>query len=141
MIKKRCQIRARNPITCFQVPIVGSTELNLTPEEIRKCLCSKAEVAEILADGTIVPLGFSNYDKDNSPKQEPVEAVKLNETEKVIELKDEVSIEEVVEPVTEPEEAEEEQVEIKEEKQDTVKDYKVSSRNNNKNYKKAKNKR
>ena len=66
MIKKKCQIHAGLPITCFEVPIIGNTELNLTPDEIYKCLCAKAEVIEILKDGSKVNLDFSNYAKDNA---------------------------------------------------------------------------
>ena len=66
MIKKKCQIHAGLPITCFEVPIIGNTELNLTPDEIYKCLCAKAEVIEILKDGSKINLDFSNYAKDNT---------------------------------------------------------------------------
>ena len=65
MNKKRCQIRAGLPITCFTVPIVGTVELNLTHDEIYKCLCAKAEVIEILGDGTRIHLDFTNYNKNN----------------------------------------------------------------------------
>ena len=71
MQKKRCRIYAGLPITCFEVPIIGETELNLTPDEIYKCLCSKAEVIEILPDGSHINLDFTNYNKDNR-KEEPV---------------------------------------------------------------------
>ena len=64
-MKKRCQIYAGLPITCFEVPIIGHAELNLTPDEIYKCLCAKAEVIEILPTGKRINLDFSNYDKDN----------------------------------------------------------------------------
>lgn len=65
MEKKRCQIRAGLPITCFEVPIIGNAELNLTYDEIYKCLCAKAEVTEILNDGRRIHLDFTNYNKNN----------------------------------------------------------------------------
>lgn len=66
MKKKKCEIHATLPITCFEVPIIGDANLNLTADEIYKCLCSKAEVKEVLPDGKRINLDFTNYDKDNS---------------------------------------------------------------------------
>lgn len=72
MVIKKCQIRAISPITCFTVPIVGNTELNLTTDEIYKCLCAKAEVLEILENGKMINLNFTNYNRDNSIIGEPI---------------------------------------------------------------------
>lgn len=63
MNKRKCQVHAVFPITCFTVPIIGHTELNLTTDEIYKCLCAKAEISEILPSGKVVRLDFSNYNK------------------------------------------------------------------------------
>lgn len=155
MIKKKCQINARTPVTCFSVPIIGFAQLDLTYDEIYKCLCSNTEVVEILEDGSTINLNFRNYNKDNS-KGEPIEEVKaapveevqeevVNDTEPsteiieeetTVELSDKVEIEETVE-----EQIEETPVESGEETtDDTVKDYTVDSRNN-KSYKKVKNNR
>lgn len=81
MVMKKCQIRATSPITCFTVPIVGTTELNLSPDEIYKCLCAKAEVMEILGNGKMINLDFSNYNRDNSIIGEPIEEIKEEQTE------------------------------------------------------------
>lgn len=158
MVKKKCQINARTPVTCFSVPIIGYAQLDLTYDEIYKCLCSNAEVVEILEDGSTVNLNFRNYNKNNS-KGEPIEKVKATPVEEVVEeivpeiephvevteeettleVTDKVEVEETVEEVVEP--VEETPVESGEETiDDTVKDYTVDSRNN-KSYKKVKNNR
>lgn len=137
--KKKCQIHARYPITCFEVPIVGFTELNLTSEEIYKCLCAKAEITEVLPDGKLVNLDFTNYDKDNyeiKPKEEIVETVQK-----------------IKEPVEDKEEVEEDKtLENNKEEQPVetssdslVKTHEVHSRSttyqkSSNNYKKGKNK-
>lgn len=153
MEKRRCQINAIYPITCFTVPIVGHTELKLTTDEIYKCLCAKAEVTEILEDGKMVSLDFSNYDKpiiitDNSKTvekskeviTEPVEAknetevvepvveptVEEKELEVILEAKDEVKVED--ETVVE---TKNETVEEVSKENSTTKSYEVPSRNNN----------
>lgn len=141
MEKRRCQINAIYPITCFTVPIIGHTELKLTTDEIYKCLCAKAEVTEILEDGKMVSLDFSNYDKpiiitDNSktvekPKEvitEPVvePTVEEKELEVILEAKDEVKVED--ETVVE---TKNETVEEVSKENSTTKSYEVPSRNNN----------
>lgn len=141
MEKRRCQINAIYPITCFTVPIIGHTELKLTTDEIYKCLCAKAEVTEILEDGKMVSLDFSNYDKpiiitDNSktvekPKKvitEPVvePTVEEKELEVILEAKDEVKVED--ETVVE---TKNETVEEVSKENSTTKSYEVPSRNNN----------
>lgn len=141
MEKRRCQINAIYPITCFTVPIVGHTELKLTTDEIYKCLCAKAEVTEILEDGKMVSLDFSNYDKpiiitDNSktvekPKKvitEPVvePTVEEKELEVILEAKDEVKVEDEIVVETKNETVEEVSKE-----NSTTKSYEVPSRNNN----------
>lgn len=144
-MKKKCKIYAKFPITCFTVPIIGHTTLNLTPDEIYKCLCSRAEVIELLPNGKSINLDFSNYDKDNNPKEVVEKVFTFNDK---VEVKEEVKIEKVEEH--HEEETKEEVVKSDEEKstpvheQDPVKTQ-VASRNNNNyqkyNNKKAKNKR
>lgn len=153
--KKKCQIYASLPITCFEVPIVGETELNLTEEEIYKCLCAKAEVLEILSNGKRVNLDFTNYNKTNEPVVTPISAVE-EIPEPIIEEVPEPAVieevkEEIIEPVVEPEvveeKVEEEVIEesVVEDKvepvAETVKSYQVASRNNNYNNNKKKNKK
>lgn len=103
-MKRKCLIHAISPITCFTVPIIGRTELNLTDEEIYKCLCSKAEIKEILPDGKMINLDFSNYKKP------------IIKEESLIIKESIVVEEEIVENVTEVKEVvEEDNVEIEEE--------------------------
>lgn len=159
--KKKCQIYASLPITCFEVPIIGETELNLTEDEIYKCLCAKAEVLEILSNGKRINLDFTNYNKDNEPNIIIKTSNNKEEiTEKIIETKEEIItetsevLEEVEEEITEDskeiiiessevlEEVEEEIVEseikIEQPVAETVKSYQVASRNNYNNKKKNK---
>lgn len=141
MNKKKCQIYAKFPITCFTVPIVGSTELNLTSDEIYKCLCAKAEVLEILPNGQMLNLDFTNYDKDNFVKPEVAkdEPKTVLEEEKVVE-EDKKETEEVSEESTEEELTDDEEVV----EESPVKTHEVSARNEQfqkqNNYKNRKNK-
>ncbi len=151
--KKKCQIHASFPITCFEVPIVGFTELNLTTDEIYKCLCSKAEILEVLPNGKTINLDFTNYNKDNFVKEKPkveesskeekdenpVKEDIVEEQEEVINIEDTVEIEE--DTVEVEEDIEEKTEEVLDES--PVKTHEVSSRNNTqyqKNHKKGKNK-
>lgn len=110
--KRRCAIHATLPITCFIVPIVGFTELELTTDEIYKCLCAKAEVTEILPNGKRVTLNFANYDKPAG--YEPIVTPKVTTDIKVIEdtlvpvkeIKEEEFIESIAGYVEELEEVE-----------------------------------
>lgn len=171
MKKRRCQINAIYPITCFSVPIVGHTELNLTNDEIYKCLCAKAEVTEILDNGSMISLDFTNYDKpviiesvekintvnekqennitniileeENSTEVQEIDSVD-NINKDVSESEEITHIEdEVLEEDTDTIKEEDDEKINKEEKQSNVKTYEVSSRNNNRNqnYNKNKNKR
>lgn len=164
--KKRCQIYASLPITCFEVPIVGETELNLTENEIYKCLCAKAQVIEILPNGKRINLDFTNYNKDNyyipdtsativnspfvgetpepihtpvftEPTPEPVLTVT---TEVVEEDKEIIEVESIEEETVKADETENTEVKEEQAVAETVKSYQVASRNNNNN-KKSKNKR
>ena len=166
MVMKKCQIHAISPITCFTVPIVGTTQLNLTPDEIYNCLCAKAEVMEILANGKMINLDFTNYNRDNSIIGEPMEEVKEEPVETVfvtgLSTELDATVAEVAETTcTENEEVEvEDSVEVKEETEqeeepiveesteeaesvEPVKDMKVEARNNNykNNNKKNKNRK
>ena len=141
MKKRKCQIHAKTPITCFSVPILGITQLNLTTDEIYKCLCSRAEVKEFLPNGKTRNLDLNNYNKlveDETPvviKEEPVvlpvqEEITL-ETEEPIE-------EEIIE--VEEKTIEEEVAELLME-ESPVKTHEVPSRNKPYNKKNKKNKR
>lgn len=165
-MKRKCQINAVYPITCFQVPIVGNTELNLTTEEIYKCLCAKAEVTEILSDGSMMSLDFSNYnktsiientEKSNDTSLHPAE-INVKEFKHVEEFTTEEDFNDVKEEIVDEEKLEDstediedntqivdedkveskETVEVKDE--NPVKTHEVHARNNNYPSKNKKNK-
>lgn len=155
MDKRRCQIHAVSPITCFTVPIIGHTKLNLTTDEIYKCLCAKAEVTEILPSGKTVNLDFTNYDKVQPIKEstketyttvevlnvEPTEeSVTTDDKKESVEVNDKKPVEET-EVISENNETKEE---VKSELEESpVKTHELSSRNNNykqNNYKNKNNK-
>lgn len=139
MEKKRCLIHANMPITCFSVPIIGHVELRLTSDEIYKCLCSKAEIQEILSNGKMINLDFTNYNTDNNKKEittkEVAEEVKIEEPEITEEVLDET-----VEKSDDIEDSKEEMVEEKLFNESLTKTHQLQSRNNTKN-KKNKNRR
>lgn len=161
--KRKCLIYASLPITCFSVPIIGHTELNLTTDEIYKCLCAKAEVIEILPNGKTINLDFTNYNKVEpidisvKPKQEKVsiivpepivteikaevketpiveEVVNTVESIEVVEEKvEELTVEEKVEELETAEGSVEEQVVEETLEESPVRTHELSSRNNNYN--------
>lgn len=156
MNKKRCQIHTGLPITCFTVPIVGNTELNLTIDEIYKCLCAKAEVIEILNDGKRIHLDFSNYDKNNQSEtiidveykenltETIVNDISYNDESEAINIDKDIEVSEDVELstteinyVSEEESKEETSTTKNVTAASTVTNYQVASRNNN--HKKSKN--
>ena len=54
------------PITTINPPIrTRLNNINMSVEDIRKCLIATAYVEEILDGRKTIPLDFSNYDKDN----------------------------------------------------------------------------
>lgn len=55
----RVAVRTVNP------PICGTYEGIMTTSDILKCLCRRAQVDEILANGATVRLNMSNYYRDN----------------------------------------------------------------------------
>lgn len=130
-MKRKCNIYAPMPITYFMVPIVGHVSgLNLTDEEIYICLCSKAEVEEVLPNGTIKSLNFTNY-------KTSVEEIKSSNMEDIVEEKNDEKPEDVI--VLEDENIVEDTVEeIIDIREDTV-NTQIASRNNN-YYNKQKNK-
>ena len=64
----------------------------LDTEDIRTCIISKAIVEEILDDGSVLPLNFANYNKDNNaqfraaaPSKKEKKAAKVEEPAPVVE--------------------------------------------------------
>ena len=135
MQKRKCSIYAAMPITCFQVPIIGHAELNLTTEEIYKCLCAKAEVTEMLPNGKTVNLDFSNYNKqlvETKPKEKIKEVTEtpILPEESIVQVVDNT----ILEVKDEPEETLTATTTVAGAKEDSpVRTHELSSRNNNYN--------
>ena len=75
-MKKRVNVKiGRNCYGVLSVtPPIYRTAMGieLTESDIQRCLWAKAVVEEILPDGSIIPLGFDNFNKDNNPNKEEV---------------------------------------------------------------------
>lgn len=131
-MKKRVNVYCNTPFVIGPAAFAGACEnIVLEVNNIGTCIMNKAKVVEILADGTLVPLDFTNFDKDNGksdvtendvpitdkrkhsrPVIEVVDAVKevkpakvvpptTTKEEAVIEKEPEVSVENSAEPVAE----------------------------------------
>ena len=69
---KKVNMYAASPTTVgFGIPRVGNLRgITMTVADIRQALRSHAHIEEIMDDGRLVPLDFSNFDKDNSVASE-----------------------------------------------------------------------
>ena len=90
MIKtKKVNIYPRDVINSVTPPVrVTIKNTTKTIDYIRKCIIARAYVEEVLEDGTLLPLDFSNYDKDNNKhvvkeSVEPVEEVHVDEKQNI----------------------------------------------------------
>lgn len=64
--KKKVNLYAMVPVTNLSIPRIGrNLGITLTVDEIRECLRAKSRVEELIGN-KIVPLGFHNFNKDNS---------------------------------------------------------------------------
>ncbi len=64
---KLVNVKAIYPITGVPQIIRGTlNKVEMTTENIFKCLCGRAEVTEVIGD-TLIPLDFTNYNKNNKP--------------------------------------------------------------------------
>jgi ribosomal protein L14E/L6E/L27E len=76
---KKVNIIPSRPITSVNPPIRSAVRrVYKTLDEIRQCMISRAVVQEILEDGSVLVLDFSNYASDNrlSTKQAAIDAAK-----------------------------------------------------------------
>ena len=73
---KKVNMYAASPTTVgFGIPRVGNLRgITMTVADIRQALRSHAHIEEIMDDGRLVPLDFSNFDKDNSVVSELTQA-------------------------------------------------------------------
>jgi hypothetical protein len=73
---KKVNMYAASPTTVgFGIPRVGNLRgITMTVADIRQALRSHAHIEEIMDDGRLVPLDFSNFDKDNSVASELTQA-------------------------------------------------------------------
>ena len=112
-MKKRVNVYCNTPFVIGPAAFAGSCEnIVLEVNNIGTCIMNKAKVVEILADGTLVPLDFTNFDKDNGKSDVTENDVPITDKRKhsrpVIEVVDavkEVKPAEVVTPATTKEEA------------------------------------
>lgn len=80
---KRVNVRTTVAVRNINPPIYGTcNNIIMTTGDILKCLCRRAQVEEILPDGSIVKLNMSNYFTDNgaglsasAAEKKPVKAV------------------------------------------------------------------
>ena len=111
-MKKRVNVYCNTPFVIGPAAFAGSCEnIVLEVNNIGTCIMNKAKVVEILADGTLVPLDFTNFDKDNGKSDVTENDVPITDKRKhsrpVIEVVDavkEVKPAEVVPPTTTKEE-------------------------------------
>lgn len=67
---KKVNVYPTMPITTVNPSIRGRMlRVNMTVENIYKCLIAHATVEEILNNGNIIRLTMANYAKDNNPKK------------------------------------------------------------------------
>ena len=112
-MKKRVNVYCNTPFVIGPAAFAGACEnIVLEVNNIGTCIMNKAKVVEILADGTLVPLDFTNFDKDNGKSDVTENDVPITDKRKhsrpVIEVVDavkEVKSTEVVPPATTKEEA------------------------------------
>ena len=112
-MKKRVNVYCNTPFVIGPAAFAGACEnIVLEVNNIGTCIMNKAKVVEILADGTLVPLDFTNFDKDNGKSDVTENDVPITDKRKhsrpVIEVVDavkEVKPAEVVTPATTKEEA------------------------------------
>ena len=108
------------PITRLNPPIRHAVKNVTKPvEDIRICLVARAIVEEVLPDGSVVELGFNNYNKDNSTKSAKIEETKDPVITEIADITpvETATIEEVVEtPASEPTTTTETVVEIEQPK-------------------------
>lgn len=111
-MKKRVNVYCNTPFVIGPAAFAGACEnIVLEVNNIGTCIMNKAKVVEILADGTLVPLDFTNFDKDNGKSDVTENDVPITDKRKhsrpVIEVVDavkEVKPTEVVPPATTKEE-------------------------------------
>lgn len=84
---KIVNIRTRVAVRTVTPPICGTVKgIVMTTGDILKCLCKRAQVEEVLPDGTTVKLNMSNYYTDNgagldakknmpAPEKKPAEKI------------------------------------------------------------------
>lgn len=112
-MKKRVNVYCNTPFVIGPAAFAGACEnIVLEVNNIGTCIMNKAKVVEILADGTLVPLDFTNFDKDNGKSDVTENDVPITDKRKhsrpVIEVVDavkEVKPTKVVPPATTKEEA------------------------------------
>lgn len=143
---KRVNVKAIVPVyTAFTLPFIGEKkDVEVTEDQIYRCLVSGARVEEILPDGQTIKLDFTNYNKVNSLSPIKVEevtqdaVVNTNDTTESEEVKDES-----INDVLDSNKVTEEKIETEEIAQEPVKEevtlkVEPAGSNNHNNYNKNK---
>ena len=147
-MNKLVNVYPSSPIISINPPIrTRLNKINMSTENIRKCLISNAYVEEILNGNKTIKLTFDNYDKDNDTKvevQKPTQVVqpkpveppkKVEEPKPVTNTKVDPAVEDkkvstpIAPHVEEPKV--EAHAEVEESKTEGTKDETVSSEENN----------
>ena len=72
-MKKRVNVHAKIPVRTIRPAMFGDYKnIELDTNTIFTLMCARAQVVEILDNGTLLPLNIKNYDKDNNPNQDRV---------------------------------------------------------------------
>lgn len=135
-MQKKVNIYPQRPITTINPPIRSTIKGVYMPIDIiRECIINRAIVEEVLDNGEVVNLDFTNFDKDN---ETPVEFVAPKEAEPVaLEepiIEDETILEEpTVEEVVETADIEEASIEAVTEEKDTTAETENIHKSNKKN--------
>ena len=76
-MKKRVNVYCGTPFVIGPAAFAGTCEnIVLETKDISTCIMYKAKVEEVLADGTTIPLDFTNYDNKNPEKEDLEQATK-----------------------------------------------------------------
>lgn len=135
-MQKKVNIYPQRPITTINPPIRSTIKgVHMPIDIIRECIINRAIVEEVLDNGEVVNLDFTNFDKDN---ETPVEFVAPKEAEPVIieePTTEEGSIpeERAVEEVVETADIEEASIEVVTEEENTTVETENDHKSNKKN--------
>lgn len=84
-MKKTVNIEPSLPITTIVPAIYNPVfNCNMSIGDILNCICAKAKVTEVLKDGSLIKLDFSNYDKVHETEIEENVEIDLSDKEEIV---------------------------------------------------------